>query len=85
MLYSTSQNARCQKSGEWPEGLGQGENGQQLLWRPASRVMIDRCGSDDNDSDSDGGFGSLDVEGDGVDWLGFLVMGEGVTGAVGGN
>ena len=36
-------------------------------------------------SDSGGGFGVFDFEGDGVDWLGFLVTGEGVTGAVGGS
>ena len=36
-------------------------------------------------SDSGGGFGVFDFDGDGVDWLGFLVTGEGVVGAAGGS
>ena len=36
-------------------------------------------------SDSGGGFGVFDFDGNGVDWLEFLLMGEGVTGAVGGS
>ena len=60
--------------------------------RDASGLDTAARGEQDDDSaardcgaDTGGGFGVFDFDGDGVDWLGFLVTGEGVVGAAGGS
>ena len=60
--------------------------------RDASGLDTAARGEQDDDSaardcgaDTGGGFGVFDFDGDGVDWLGFLVTGEGVAGTAGGS